>query len=225
MPELEALNSLPPLGKLEFLERVSDIRGPVASVQVILLADDLMQREALLAEEIQADQVDLAVLDGTFADDSNDLPDYLLPDDTESQENARMAVDGLWQRYFQHAHAVAQRTGSNFLKAWIGFEITLRNGLVVARAQSLGLDPTTYLVTPELATAGLDVNVILSAWSGAPDPLAALEILDKARWDWVEEHGRWYSFQADELEAYAAKLILMHRWRRIAAEKKIETNA
>jgi hypothetical protein len=222
LPELEALGTPPPLSKLEYLERITDVHGPVSSVQMILLSDDLMLREALLADEFTVDQVEMAVLNSAPVDDSNDLPDYLLPDETESQDNARVAVDALWQRYFLHAHALAHHTGSTFLKSWIGFEVALRNGLVIARAQGLNLDPTPYLVTPELADSGLDTHAVISAWSSAPNPLAASETLDKARWEWIEEHGRWYSFQADELEAYAAKLILMHRWRRIAAEKTAE---
>ncbi len=223
MPELEALGSPPPVRKIAFLERITEVRGPVASVQTIFLADDLMQREALMAEEIVAEEADMAVLKGTNADDSRDLPDYLVLEDAEGQENARLAIDGLWRRYFQHAHTVANSTGSAFLRGWIGFEVALRNGLVAARAQSLDLDATAYLVAPELAGANIDLATTISCWSGAADPLAALELLDKARWEWIEENGRWYSFHADELEAYAAKLVLMHRWRRIATEKTADT--
>jgi hypothetical protein len=45
-------------------------------------------------------------------------------------------------------------------------------------------------------------------------------VLDKARWDWLEEHGGWYSFGDCEVEVYAAKLVLLHRWRRILSEKQ-----
>ena len=45
-----------------------------------------------------------------------------------------------------------------------------------------------------------------------------MEALDKARWEWMEENGGWYSFQAQELEAYAAKLVLLLRWRRLQTD-------
>ena len=51
-------------------------------------------------------------------------------------------------------------------------------------------------------------------------PMTALEVLDKARWDWLEENGRWYSFNAAEIEVYAAKLILLHHWRRILSDNQ-----
>ena len=50
------------------------------------------------------------------------------------------------------------------------------------------------------------------------DPLAALEVLDRARWAWLQEQGQWYSFKADEIEAYAAKLVVLQRWRRLISD-------
>ena len=76
-----------------------------------------------------------------------------------------------------------------------------------------------YLVAPELGDRDLDFSALVSAWSSAQDPLAGEQVLDRARWDWLEEHGRWFSFKADEIEAYAAKLILLHRWRRLVNQR------
>ena len=66
----------------------------------------------------------------------------------------------------------------------------------------------------------MDYSHVVSAWSAAADPLAALEVLDKSRWDWLDEHGGWYSFSACEIEVYAAKLALLHHWRRILSDKQ-----
>ena len=115
---------------------------------------------------------------------------------------------------------VAKHNNSKFLKAWIGFEVGLRNALTAARCQILDLDPAAYLVCTELADKNKDYTNIISAWHAASNPMTALEVLDKARWDWLEENGNWYSFSADEIEVYAAKLILLHHWRRILAEKQ-----
>ena len=75
-------------------------------------------------------------------------------------------------------------------------------------------------MAPQLADQDTDYSYILSVWSAASNPLSALEVLDKARWNWLEENGKWYSFSACEIEVYAAKLILLHRWRRILSDKK-----
>ena len=221
LPALEPIGSIPHMSKRELLERIVDSNGPVDSVEILLLGDDLVQYEALLAEEIKPDDIDLAVISLDKAESEPVLPVFLLPEEgTHEQENKRNSVDEMWSRYFHHAAFIAKRTHSGFLKAWIGFEVGLRNTLVTARANILELDPAVYLVAPQLADQDTDYSYILSAWSAASNPLNALEILDKARWEWLEENGRWYSFSACEIEVYAAKLILLHRWRRILSEKK-----
>ena len=216
---LEPIGSIPPISKAELLERVIGSNGPAETVRMILLSDDLTQYEALLVEEVKPDKTDFAVLSLDKAENEPVLPDFLISEEpAQEKDNRRLSVDAIWSRYFRQAALVAKRTQSSFFKAWIGFEVGLRNALVAARAQILELDFAAYLVAPELADKDTDYGVILSAWTAASNPLAALEVLDKTRWDWLEEHGRWYSFSASEIEVYAAKLILLHRWRRIMSD-------
>ena len=219
LPALEPIGSIPPMSKREFLEQVVDSKGPSETVAVVLLSDDLIQYESLLAKETEPDQTDLAVLSVDKASNEPVLPEFLLVEEqSEQQENKRASSDGLWSRFFRHAASIARRNNSSFLKAWTGFEVGLRNALVEARAHILELDAAAYMVTPQLADNDIDYSSILSAWSGAPNPLDAMEYLDKARWDWLEEHGGWYNFSAGEIEVYAARLVLLHRWRRIFSE-------
>jgi len=220
LPTLEPIGSIPPMSKRDLLEQVAGSIGPIDTVRMILLSDDLTQYEALLIREIKPDQTDLAVLSLETGQNEPVLPDFLYAEDrTEEQGNKRLSVDQIWSRYFHHAALVARRSQSNFLQAWIGFEVGLRNALVAARAQVLDLDSAAYLVAPELADKDNDYSLIISACSAASNPLAAVEVLDKARWDWLEEHGGWYSFCADEIEVYAARLIILHHWRRILSDK------
>jgi hypothetical protein len=213
LPALEPMGSIPPMS--------ADSNGPVRTVEMLLLSDDLTQYQALLAGEIDRDQIDSAVLSLDKTENETVLPDFLLPEEiTEEQQEGRLSVDAIWSRYFHHAASVAKRASGGFLKAWIGFEVGLRNALVTARAHTLDLDPAPYLVAPELADKAIDYSHIISAWSAASDPLAALEVLDKSRWDWLEERGDWYSFSACEVEVYAAKLVLLHHWRRILSDKQ-----
>jgi hypothetical protein len=225
LPMLEPIGSIPPLSKQSFLEQVINSNGPVITVETLLLSDDLMQYQALLAEEIEKDRIDLTILSLSKGEDEEILPDYLLPPEPaqgleEKKENERLNIDGIWTRYFHHAASVAKRSRSSFLKAWIGFEVGLRNALAIARANMLDLDSAAYLVAPELADKNTDYSHTVSEWSGASNPLTALKVLDEARWDWCEEHGGWYNFHACEIEAYAVKLMLLHRWRRIFSEKQ-----
>ena len=221
LPALEPIGSIPPMSKSELLERIIDSNGPARSVEMILLSDDLIQYEAFLSEETDQDKIDLAVLSLEKAENEPVLPEFLLPEEeNQEKEDKRLAVDGLWSRYFRYAESVAKHNHSSFLKAWIGFEVGLRNALTAARSQVLELDPEAYLVTPELADTDMDYSNTISSWSSASTPLAALEVLDKIRWEWLEEHGNWYSSSDDEIEVYAAKLILLHHWRRILSDNQ-----
>jgi len=218
LPGLDTFGANPPMGKTDLLERLSEANGPVQTVKVLLLMDDLVQREAIMSGELTADQADFSVLLEVDADNLPVLPPYLLPESDADVQDGRLNVDALWEAFFNHAWATAKHASSTFLKAWVGFEVGLRNALAAARAHALELDPMAYQVTPELADASADFSGALAAWSSAPDPLAALEALDKARWEWMEQNGQWYSFKAQELEAYGAKLVLLHRWRRIQTD-------
>jgi len=228
LPSLDLIGSIPPLSQADLLAQVIASKGPVRTVETLLLSDDLMQYQALLAEEIEQERIDLAILSLDKGESEAVLPDFLLPEETAEtagKENERLSVDGIWARYFRHAASVARCARSRFLKAWIGFEVGLRNALVTVRSRKLELDPAAYMVAPELADKNADYSHIVSAWSSASDPLTALEVLDRARWDWLEEHGGWYSFSACEVEVYAAKLVLLHHWRRILSEKQQRNKA
>ncbi len=219
LPGLDTFGANPPMSKQDLLDRLSEAEGPVQTVQVLLLMDDLVQREAIMSGELPADQAGFSVLSEVDADNIPVLPAYLLPESgSENQDTARLNVDAIWRTFFMHAWATAQRSGSPFLKAWVKFEVGLRNALAATRAHALELDPLAYQVTPELADSSADFASALAAWSSALDPLSALEALDKARWEWMEDNSKWYSFQAQELEAYAAKLVLLHRWRRLQTD-------
>ena len=219
LPGLEPIGSIPPMSKNEFLSIVSGANGPIKTVQAILLSDDLVQYEALLSQETDKDNIDIAVLPFEKAENTPVLPDFLLPQDsTDENQSKHLSVDGIWTRYFNHALIIAKRNHSKFLKAWIGFEVGLRNAIAATRAQTLSLDPEAYLVTPELADSGFDYSSIISSWSAAHNPLMAIEIIDKARWDWLEQNGNWYSFDKDEIEVYSAKLMILHHWRRILSD-------
>jgi hypothetical protein len=218
LPGLDIFGVNPPMGKQDLLDRLSEANGPIKTVKVLLLMDDLVQREAIMSGELAADQADFSVLSEIDADGLPVLPPCLLPESDSDVQEGRLNVDATWGAFFNHAWATAKHANSTFLMAWVGFEVGLRNALAAARAHALELDPMAYQVTPELADTTADFASALAAWSSAPDPLAALEALDKARWEWIEQNGQWYSFKAQELEAYGAKLALLHRWRRIQTD-------
>ena len=221
LPSMGELGAAPPWTTAALLEHVREAGGPAPVVAALLLGDDLLQRDALLAGEI--DETQTAVLTREQAADEAPLPSYLVPgggedeDEDERAETVRHAGDAVWLAWFRHAAEVGRRHGSRFLQAWVAHEVALRNALATARAEALGLDPADYVVAKDLGATDVDFSDLISDWAAAPDPLAGQRVLDQARWSWLKEHEAWFSFDADEAAVYAAKLMLIDRWHRVGA--------
>jgi len=214
LPALGDLGTPPPISLADLREHLAEPGRAQALVEAILLADDLMQREAFLASEIR--EVVPAVLTAAQVRGDEPLPDHLAPADEPTPP--RVASDAVWAAYFRHAAGVADRLASPFLAEWIAEEVALRNALAAARARALGLESAPYLVAADLGRSDEDFTAVLSEWSAAADPLTGLRVLDRVRWTWLVEHDGWFSFADDELAAYAAKLILLVRWQRLTRQ-------
>lgn len=216
LPTLGRLGEAPPLSESELLQRLDGSPKPRRLVETLFLGDDLLQREAYLAGEMEESSP--AVLTAGQARNDEPLPEYLEIGE-QPEQHGRATTDALWERYFRHADGVARKAGSRFLAAWVGFEVALRNALAVERARALELEPQQYMVARDLADETVDLDEAISQWSSAEHPLAALRALDQARWAWLLEAEPYYSFADDEVAAYAAKLMLLHRWHRLSADE------
>jgi hypothetical protein len=212
LPSLGDLGSPPPLSLADLRQFIRDNAGPQGPVDAVLLGDDLLQRQGFLAGEIK--QVAPAVLSPAQCRDEEPLPEPLAG--SEEPSSLAVAADAVWVAYYGHAADLAARRGSAFLAAWVGFDVALRNALAAERAKALGLEADAYLVAAHLAGTEADLDLTVSEWASAADPLSGLRVLDRARWAWLDEHEAWFSFSDEELLAYAARLMLLHRWHRLA---------
>lgn len=217
LPDIGEFGSTPPLTKQGLLTVVTESEGPVDIVQVLLLSDDLLEREAVLTGERDPDAADPAVLSLQQVKGEQPLPHFLRPHQEDEEESSDDSVSGdpIWQYYFQYAFDRARSSRSPFLRAWVGFEVGMRNALARLRAEALDLDPDPYMVAQGLGDPEFPFEGILEGWRAASNPLEALEAQDRVRWNWVAEHEQWYSFNSNEVAAYTARIILLHRWRRI----------
>ncbi len=216
LPALHDLGAAPPMTLPDLLERVAEAGGPVDLCRAVALGDDLLQRDAVVAGEL--DSPSPAVLRDAQMRGEEPLPEDLRPTGDEEAAATRLTTDLLWTRYFRWAAQVAASQKSVFLDRWIGLQVGLRNALAVARAKSLGLDPQNYVVAPELADGAEDFGPVLAEWATAPNPLVAQRVLDRALWNAVVSRDEWFSFASDEVAAYTAKLMLVHRWWRLSQE-------
>jgi len=214
LPTVAELGSKPPLELAELramLESPAWIREPVDAV---LLQDDLLQRESFLAGE-SAD-VAPAVLTPAQARNEAPLPDALqIEADGKEDHRDPNEIDQLWGNYFRYVMELSRDIQCPILREWTGYEVGLRNALATARAERLGLTGDGYLVASELESLVEDFDDLIGECKRADEPLAAQRLLIRARWDWVNEHGQWFSFRTDELAAYALKLMLLHQMYRL----------
>ena len=214
LTSLESLGELgapPPMSGRELLARVDGNDRARRLVEALLLGDDLLQREAFIAGELEKPEP--AVLTETQVRNEEPLPDFLQR--PAGPAAPRVPTDVLWSAYYRHVAEVADRQNSPFLKDWVGFEVTLRNAVVAARASALGLEAADYTVTADLGDPRAMVGSIVTEWSAASDPLSGLRALDRGRWAWLDANDRSYSFSDDEIVAYAARLMLVQRWYRL----------
>jgi hypothetical protein len=223
LPSLGEPPADPPLTPQAMLEMLEPAPRPHELAATIFLSDDLQLRQAVMSREMPADLAMPVVLSPEQVRDEAPLPGFLAGEGDEAGEQPessgpQLGADSVWAQYFEHAARVA--AGSEMLTEWVRYEVGLRNALAVARAKALGLDPLRYVVAPQLGYDEDQYSALLAEWSSAPDPLTGLKTLDAARWAWIGEHSRHYSFSDDELAAYAARLVILHRWKRIAAAQQ-----
>ncbi len=227
LPGLGELGSDPPLTPRAMLEMLEPSPRAQQLASVIFLSDDLLLRQAVMSGEIPAAQVEPVVLSGEQVRDEASLPVFLSGEaETEGQGEsggAHLGVDRVWALYFEHAARLAR--GSEMLSDWVRYEVGLRNALAGARAKALGLDAARYLVAPQLGLGEEEYAAVLGEWSAAANPLAGLQVLDAARWNFIAEHSRHFTFSDDELVAYASWLVILHRWKRIAAAQQAQAQS
>ena len=214
LPALPELGESPPLGLLDFRALAGHAPTALPLIDALLLEQDLLSREAALAGEIERAQP--VVLTAEQAAGTEPLPGFLT---AEAPQARRIPADVMWEAYYRFVHRLAGAKRCAFARRWVGFEVALRNALAAARARALDLDAEQYVLAAELADGDGAAEEVVSAWSAAEDPLAALRVLDQRRWAWMEENSRYFSFALDELAAYARKLVSITRWRVLAREE------
>ena len=213
LPTLGPLGSEPSLRPAELLARLAHAPQAHRLLEALLLSDDLLQRESVQAGETEHPEP--IVLSEAQLRGELPLPDSLQPE--PGQREPRVPADALWQRYYRHTAELAEAGSSGFLADWVQYEVGLRNAMVAARAKALDLEPSEYTVCEDLGREEQLYDAAVSEWAAAADPLAGLRALDRRRWEWIESAAPSYSFEVDEILAYAAKLMLLSRWERLEA--------
>ena len=209
LPALPEPGGAPPLSPAGFLERLASSPRAREAASLVLLERDLRLRDAWRAGE--RGHPEPAVLTPAQVRAEAPLAEELAVE--PGDRSPRDAADAVWAAYFRHAAARAEALPSPLLAAWLRHEVGLRAALARERSQVFGLEATSPAA--ELADEAPALQALVGSWSQAPNPLAALRVLDTARLEWVARHEPWFSFSDDELVAWAMRLAILLRWRHL----------
>lgn len=221
LPTLGGLGEAPPISLAAFRSVAAEEGALAEVVDAVLLEHDLLLRQSALAGA--CDEIDPVVLSAEQASGEAALPEELQ---AEAEQGQAVGDDPVWAAYFAYVAELGRRSGVRFLNDWVGYEVALRNALVAARAKLLQLNPDEYIVAGDLGEITAEVEATVAQWASADDPLAAQRALDQGRWDWLQRHGRPFSFAGDEAAAYARALVLLDRWHQVTkAQQEQEPQA
>ncbi|MFH2076125.1 MAG: hypothetical protein ABIJ57_12400 [Pseudomonadota bacterium] len=208
LPSLPDIGEKPPMSLHAFAELVSETPTARQVVDAIFLERDLLMRQSILVGEIKS--AEPLVLTEKQISGQDDLPLFLQPEGKSGRDD-----DSIWGSYYMYVHELGRSLSCEFLQAWAGFEVALRNTISHERVKKLHLAPEEYLVAESIAIHSDMVDAALDRWATAKDPHSAALELDLVCWEMLTQLGAWFSFSIDEIAAYARGLLMLHRWKKL----------
>ena len=170
LPALGELGSEPSMGFAELLEHLEENRARHPLVGSLFLLDDLLQREAFLAGELE--DVDPAVFSIQQVRNESPLPEFLASVPNIQRESParhrRPAVGGLFPSRGRPGPTAGEPLSGRLGRLRGGAAQRLGRGA----GQRLGLDETDYVVAADLASASDEVTEAVTAWASAATPLS-----------------------------------------------------
>ena len=106
--------------------------------------------------------------------------------------------------------------GNELLEKWYSWETSLRNELIKIRSQKLGIESEKYQ-REGYVIAGIAETAREAA--NQDSPLAGEELLNRARWNFLEELEVGHYFDLFKLMVYALKLQLLLRRSKFTTEQ------
>ncbi|MDD5475150.1 MAG: DUF2764 family protein [Syntrophales bacterium] len=154
---------------------------------------------------------------------NRDLPDFIRAFREEKERGIHRAYiyDRLWELYYSHAHAVAERSGCRFLIDYLAWEIDLRSSLAAMRVRERGGNVDDHAILT--AFRPRDFSNLITQLKSQKNPLLAERYLDEERIRQIYRFEGSSSFSIDTLLAYVSRSAIYARWERIGEHFDIET--
>lgn len=152
-----------------------------------------------------------------------DLPEFIRNFNEEKERGIHRAYpyDRLWEAYYTHAYAVAQRHGCRFLLDYLAWEIELRASLAMLRARERELNPEDHAILGTFRAH--DFTNLIAQARGQKNPLQAERCLDEERLKQIYRCEGTSPFTLDALLAYLSRSWLYSRWEKLAEPFDMET--
>ncbi len=109
-------------------------------------------------------------------------------------------------------------TRNDAIKRWVTFDTQLRNELVKVRSGRRRADPSKYLRRDGSAYGAIP-HIALAA-RRSPSILEGERLLDRERWNFLNELEFGHYFDIDFLAIYARKLKILERWEEVRSSDK-----
>jgi len=107
-------------------------------------------------------------------------------------------------------------SGIPIIDKWVSWEGTLRNEIAKLRGVSLGVESSSY--TFEVESNSVAPGIAGTAYK-LDSPLKAEELLDMARWQFLDELEVGHFFDLEKLIVYSLRLQILERKRMFTKEK------
>lgn len=198
LPPLPALGEKPgtSFADIQRLVSTQDSKGVVETVRLLVMEEQLHE---LTLRKLQNPQTSLAAAYEEFPDSVRTALNH-----PNSATDEDLWLTEIWSQFFQHALALGQMISSGLLTRWATWEADLRRQFVMFR-----LSQTSD------ATFEFDHQRLIESWKAAENPMVGERLLDEARWSFIEQESRQYSFELDECIAYLLKLRLLVRYEKL----------
>ncbi len=154
---------------------------------------------------------------------AKDLPDFIRAFREEKERGIHRAYiyDRLWELYYSHAHAVAERFGCRFLIDYLSWEIELRLSLAAVRVREKGGNVDDHAILSALHPR--DYSNLITQLKSQKNPLQAERYLDEERLRQIYRFEGSSGFSLDALLAYLLRSAIYSRWEKISERFDIET--
>lgn len=220
-----ALGEKMPLG---FGEVVNVVKRNIHPEHIKIVYAHLQSADAFNWE--QMDQRRDLFLEGGFLSredmaGNRDLPDFIrtFREEKERGIHAPYVYDRLWELYYRHVYAVAERCGCRFLIDYLSWEIELRLSLAAMRVREKGENADDHAILTAIAFHPRDYSDFITQHKSQKNPLQVERYLDEERLRQIYRFEGSSVFSIGALLAYVTRAAIYSRWEKISADFDAET--